>query len=244
MSRFEDSERLSEFEGNEFNYSMPPVSAETQSDDERLSEAAASQFDLRFTSSAQDTVVVSQRFWNSYSKQFVREVIMGLIIGLVCNGIWGIPLYQVVDVNLAISISFLVVIFVMLFFVFLMEISQGQWWDALDTTIVILTSAFLPFGAVLGYMIYGWLGGGDVTSASFVYKTYVGFFGSIYEQVAATTGDFLGWIVERKNEAGELVSQVNMTLVREWVPIIASAATILNFLREWFWSPSVRGAAV
>lgn len=240
MSRLGISERLLEIEGDETAYSMPSISAEERIDDDGLFREG--QFLLSFTSTAQNSAIVSQRFWSSYSKQFIRETIMGLIIGFVCNGLWGIPLYQVVDVNLAISISVLALIVVLLVFVFLMEIAQGKWWDALDSTIFILTSAFLPFGAVLGYMIYGWLGGGDVTSASFVYKTYVGFFGSIYEVVAVSTGDVFGWIVERKNEAGELVSQVDMTLVREWVPIIASAATILNFLREWFWSSSVRMA--
>lgn len=179
----------------------------------------------------------ASHFWQSlltgYSGQFIREIVVAVVIGLVCNGIWGIPLYQVVDVNLAISLSLIVVFAGALGIVFFLELANGMLRGAVETLVYIASLCFLPFGAVVGYMIYSGLGGGDVTSTSFVFKAYVGMFADTYSWAAARTGDVLGAIQQQRNTAGELVPVVDMQLIRVTMETLAAAAVIINFLRDW-----------
>jgi hypothetical protein len=173
-------------------------------------------------------------FMSAYTLQFVREMIVGIIVGLICNGIWKIPLPQVVDVNLALSLSLLVLTLLGLVVVFFLELFNAMWRGALETLVYISTAIFLPFGAIVGYIIYGWLSGAEPIADSRVYSIYIGYFAAAYGFLAESFGDVLGAIEQTKDAAGEMQSTVNMQLIKEWVPILAALAAIINFFRDVF----------
>ncbi len=181
-------------------------------------------------------------FWSAYSGQFVSQMVAAFVIALVCNAFWKIPLYQVVDVNLALSLSYLALVIAALSIIFFLELANMMWRGALETIFYISTAAFLPFGLVLGFMIYAGLSSQEATSGSVVYKTYVGLFGTAYTWLASITGDMFGLIKETKNTAGEIIKQVNTDMLKVWVPILAGAATVANVVRDFVRSSAAQAA--
>lgn len=174
----------------------------------------------------------SSSLLKNYGAQWGLQVVSALIVSLICNGIWGIELRHVVDVNLALSLSWLALSTTALVVILGYEVLNGMFRGAFESLLLITFAILLPFGAIFGYMIYGWFGGGDVTNESFVAKAYVGIFANAYGYLASISVDILGAIQERKNDAGVLITSVNADVVQRWVATLANVAGIIAFLRS------------
>lgn len=169
-----------------------------------------------------------------YGRSWGRQVIIALVIAAVCNKIWGIPLYQVVDVNLSLSLSWAALYAAALALILAYEIFNGLFRGALESLILLAALALLPFGAILGYMIFSWLGGEEVTSKSFVYQLYVGVFARGYSYLSALINwDIFGVISERKNDVGVTVTTVNAAALATWIGIISGTMAIINYALNW-----------
>lgn len=170
--------------------------------------------------------------FKSYGVTWLRDVMIAFFVALICNGIWGVPLYQVVDVTLALSLTSTAVVAALLAMILVYEVFNGLLRGALESLVYLAALAFLPFAAITGYMIYGWLGGGDVTTASFVYKIFVGLFVKGYTVVAGVFGDVFGAITQKQTETG-VVSAVDVPLLLQWTMAVSAAIAALDKIAKW-----------
>ena len=168
-------------------------------------------------------------FAKNYGQMWLRFAATALFFGVVCNGIFGIPLYQVVDVNLALLLFWIAITVGLLLIVFAIEVFNGDFRDALVTLLYFAAFVFLPFGAITGYMVYVWLGGGPVSDASFVYEGFMGIFTTGYTYVSAFVGDVFG-AIEIKKTAQGAISTINSDTLLKWSQIMGGSIAVIDFV--------------
>lgn len=172
------------------------------------------------------------RVTKGYWIQWAYYVFVSLFFALICNGLYGIPLYQVVDVNLALFLTWVAVLATLLAVGLIFELAKGDFTNAFEALLYIALLAFLPFGAITGYMIYGWLGGGQITNASFVYDGFIGIFTKTYQYLSLVNGDVLGAIQVEETAKG-IVKSVNTDLLLQWTQIAAGSLAAADVLVRW-----------
>jgi len=168
-------------------------------------------------------------FAKNYGQMWLRYALTALFFGVVCNGIFGIPLYQVVDVNLALLLTWIAFVGALLVFILALEIFNGEFRDGLVTLLYLAAFTFLPFGAITGYMVYGWLGGGPVSEASFVYEGFMSIFTTGYKYISGVFGDVFG-AIEIKETAQGAISTINSDTLLKWSQIIPPAIAVIEFV--------------
>jgi hypothetical protein len=172
------------------------------------------------------------QFFKNYGQTWVWYAFTALFFGLVCNGIFGIPLYQVVDVNLALFLTWVAVMGALLVLILVLEVVNGEFRDALVTLLLLAAYMFLPFGAITGYMVYAWFGGGEVSNASFVYEGFMAIFVRGYAFLNTQVGDIIG-AVEIKDTAQGAVSTINSDVVLRWTQIVAGVIAAVDIIWRW-----------
>lgn len=170
-------------------------------------------------------------FAKNYGQMWIRYAFTALFFGVVCNGIFGIPLYQVVDVNLALLLTWIAFIGGLLVIILALEVFNGEFRDAVATLLYLAAFTFLPFGAITGYMVYGWLGGGPVSDASFVYEGFMAIFINGYKYVSGFI-DVFG-AIEVKETAQGAISTINSDTVLRWTQIVGGGLAAVDIVARW-----------
>ena len=168
----------------------------------------------------------------AYGRTWVYYVFAALVIALICNGIFGIPLEQVVDVNLALFLSWVAIIAGGMVIIMAFEVVNGDFRGAFESLLYIAAFVFLPFGAITGYMIYGWFGGGAVGD-SFVYNGFLGLFVKGYTRIATVIGDVLGAVTVAPNEHGVDEAKTNANIILTWTQVAAGGLAAIDIVLGW-----------
>lgn len=124
------------------------------------------------------------RAWFSYGA-------LAVIMAGITHGIYHIPLWQVVDVILALFLFYVAFVGCLSLIAFFLDIVGGEIIVSMSRLISIGLLPLLPMGAVLGFLAYGFFVE-DGFDQSFVYQGYVGLFAQGYSLVVTLTGDVLG----------------------------------------------------
>lgn len=131
---------------------------------------------------------------HDFARAWLSYFVMAVIIAGVTHGVFHIPLWQVVDVMLALMLFFVAFVASLTVITMCLDLAGREFMVALARVIGLVLLIFLPFGAILGFMAYGFFAETEFESSSFVYKGFVALFANGYAIVSGVTGDFLGVI--------------------------------------------------
>jgi len=168
--------------------------------------------------------------FNGYSTVFVNNLFSAALFAFACHYLWGLPLAQVVDVNLAFFLFTTGVLILFYAFFLAQSLASGEWYGALFWLVLAVLSALLPFAAILGFGLYGWLLSENWAADASVYQSYVGVFADGHQWVYGRAGDVLGLMTVDTNASGIDVPKVNTDLLVQWAQITAAAVAIFEFV--------------
>lgn len=147
----------------------------------------------------------SLAYWGLVLKDFARAWfvygVIAVIIAGITHGIFHIPLWQVTDVILALFLFYIGFVASLSLIALCLDLTRGEIVLAVGRLFNIAMLPFLPFGAVLGFMGYGWLVGQDFATDSFVHAGYMDVFADAYRLAMMQGGDFLA-LVKPSGEVG------------------------------------------
>jgi hypothetical protein len=157
------------------------------------------------------------RAWFSYG-------VLAVIMAGVTHGIFHIPLWQVVDVILALFLFYVAFVGCLSLIAFFLDIVGGEVIVSLSRLISIALLPLLPMGAVLGFLAYGFFVE-ESFEASFVYQGFAGLFVQGYGIAITMVGDVLG-VVKTVGQAGSR----GVSIDAPQLIFIAQAASVLAAL--------------
>ena len=99
--------------------------------------------------------------------------VAALFLAAVVNGLFSVPLEQVVDVVFAIQLLFVAVVVLNLGILFVEEIVTGRFTHAFASLCAAALALLFPFAAIAGYRLYASLVGADITKAINVYFQFI-----------------------------------------------------------------------
>lgn len=183
--------------------------------------------------------------FQNFGRAWLGYALTALVIACITNGIYGIPLWQVADVTLALMLFFVGLIASLTVMAGIIDIVGGEIGVALARIIGLALLVFLPFAAISGYVVYGWLGGGSIAGTSFVYDGFVGLLLHAYELLAKSAGDFLGVIATVKTPEGS-ATKTDLNRLLDYVMIasvlIAMAGLMIGRTRAAFTADGTLGS--
>ena len=166
-------------------------------------------------------------YWGLVLKDFAQAwLTYGLLtmaIAGVTHGIYGIPLWQVIDVILALFLFFVAFVASLSLIGFCLDLTRAEITLALGRLMNIAMLPFLPFGMVLGFLLYGFISGETFAAESFVYAGYVGVFADAYLLASAVGGDFLALLKPDTSVAGA----TGVVVDTERLVFLAQVASVL-----------------
>lgn len=154
------------------------------------------------------------RAWFSYG-------VLAVIMAGITHGIFHIPLWQVVDVILALFLFYVAFVGCLSLIAFFLDIVGGELIVSLSRVISIALLPLLPMGAVLGFLAYGFFVE-EGFDTSFVYQGYVGLFADGYGWAVTQTGDFLG--VVKAAGSGSKVDIAQLIFAAQVASVIVAVA--------------------
>lgn len=173
-------------------------------------------------------------YWALVLKDFAQAWlaygILSLLIAGITHGIFHIPLWQVVDVILALFVFFLGFFGSLSLIAGCLDLTRGEIILALGRIINIAMLPFLPIGAVLGFLAYGFIVEQDFATTSFVYAGYVGVFADAYQLAATLWGDFLALMKPVRDAAGVetlVVDRDRLVLLVQLASVLLAVAGFL-----------------
>lgn len=183
--------------------------------------------------------------FQDFGRAWLGYALSALIIAGITNGIYGIPLWQVADVTLALMLFFAGVIAALTVMAACIDLVGGEIGVAFARVLGLALLVFLPFGAISGYVIYGWLGGGEIAGASFVYDGFVGLLPRAYELLSGRAGDFLGVIAKVEAPEGS-IAKIDLARLLDYVLItsllIAMAGLMIGRTKAAFAADGTLGS--
>jgi len=165
-----------------------------------------------------------------FAQAWLTYGVLTVAISSVTHGIYGIPLWQVSDVILALFLFFIAFVASLSLIAFCLDLTRVEITLALGRLINIAMLPFLPFGMVLGFLLYGFISGEAFATESFVYAGYVGVFADAYLLVSAFAGDFLSLLKPGVGHAGiegVVVDRDRLVLVAQVASILLAIAGFL-----------------
>jgi len=145
-------------------------------------------------------------YWGLVLKDFAQAWltygILTIVIAGITHGIYGIPLWQVSDVILALFLFFVAFVASLSLIGFCLDLTRAEITLALGRLLNIAMLPFLPIGMVLGFLLYGFISGETFAAESFVYAGYVAVFADAYLLASAVGGDFLALLKPDTSVAG------------------------------------------
>jgi hypothetical protein len=166
-------------------------------------------------------------YWGLVLKDFAQAWltygILTIVIAGITHGIYGIPLWQVSDVILALFLFFVAFVASLSLIGCCLDLTRAEFVLALGRLINIALLPFLPFGMVLGFLGYGFISGQSFATESFVYAGYVGVFADAYTLATSFAGDFLALMKADTRVAGS----TELVVDTERLVFLAQIASVL-----------------
>ncbi|MEQ1753737.1 MAG: hypothetical protein ABL973_06360 [Micropepsaceae bacterium] len=158
------------------------------------------------------------RAWLSYG-------LLAVIVAGITHGIFHVPMWEVTDVILALLLFAVAFVACLTAIAMCLDVAGGELMVAFARVISLVLLAFLPFGAILGFMAYDFFAETDFEAGSFVYKGFVAFFADGYAWLSSVVGDFLGIVRPMKEAVAPVpvLDQARLLMVAQ----IASVALAL-----------------
>lgn len=168
----------------------------------------------------------------SYGLSWISFVLSAAFIALISNGVFGVPLYQVVDVQLSLFLTWAGLFIVVWTLFAAYDLYHWDLPEVFGDLAHVLAFAFLPFGTMTGYAIYGWMGGVQVHGASFVFDGYFAIYVDAYKYIASVFGDILGAVSTVQTTKGDVLT-LDSDVLLKWTQIISGSLAALDVLRRW-----------
>ena len=166
-------------------------------------------------------------YWGLVLKDFAQAWltygVLTIVIAGITHGIYGIPLWQVSDVILALFLFCVGFVGSLSLIACCLDLTRAEFVLALGRLINIAMLPFLPFGMVLGFLGYGFISGEAFVKESFVYAGYVGVFADAYVLASTFAGDFLAVLKPDTSVAGA----TGMVVDSERLVFLAQIASVL-----------------
>ena len=165
-----------------------------------------------------------------FGQAWLAYGIVSLLFAGITHGIFHIPLWQVVDVILALFLFFICFFGSLSFIAGCLDLTRGEIVMAMGRVINIAMLPFLPIGAVLGFLAYGYVVEQDFETASFVYAGYMGVFADAYHLLSTLWGDFLALMKPVRDAAGVetiAVDKARLVLLVQIASVVLAAAGFL-----------------
>ena len=165
-----------------------------------------------------------------FGQAWLTYGMMALLFAGIAHGIFHIPLWQVVDVILALFLFFICFFGSLSFIAGCLDLTRGEIVMALGRIINIALLPFLPIGAVLGFLAYGFIADQTFETSSFVYAGYMGVFADAYHLATGLWGDFLALMKPVRDAAGVETVTVDKARLVLLVQIASVVLAIAGFL--------------
>ena len=110
--------------------------------------------------------------FRAYANMWIVNFVMAMLAALAANAAHGVPLYQVVNSLLSITLFTTYVALAFYALAVVLLVIGGQFAMALGVLFAGLLVALLPFAPVSAFSLYAWLGKLSIAE-SFVYKDFV-----------------------------------------------------------------------
>lgn len=166
-------------------------------------------------------------YWSLVLKDFAQAWltygVLTIVIAGVTHGIYGIPLWQVSDVIMALFLFFVGFVASLSLIGFCLDLTRAEFVLALGRLMNIALLPFLPFGMVLGFLGYGYISDQSFVKESFVYAGYVGIFADAYMLATTFAGDFLALLKADTRVAGS----TELVVDTERLVFLAQVASVL-----------------
>lgn len=166
----------------------------------------------------------------NYAYNWLFAFVFAMVGALVCNGVFGVPLYEVIDANLSLVLFVVMVALCLLVIRVATLLIDGELVEAVLLFIFTIVYSFMPFASVFAYSLYGYAGGHPVPGTSFVYDGFMDVALGIYAGVAsavssmvigiggARIAEYAGYL-PHTNEMPQWISAIVMllSLITRWV---------------------------
>jgi|CXWL01.1.fsa_nt_gi hypothetical protein len=167
--------------------------------------------------------------FQAYAASWLFNFLVAMAGAIIANGVFAVPLYQVVNVNLSIACFVAIVLLALYGVGFLAGIFTGQFGVLSVVLFGSLLAILIPFAPIAAYQIYAWLGGLSIASQSFVYDDFMATFSSS----AKTIASWLGQLSVQQPAEGTLGRPVDLVFGLR-VEMLAQVATIGGFILALF----------
>jgi hypothetical protein len=149
----------------------------------------------------------------------------------VANGLYSVPFYQVVNVNLSVSVFMAYAGVALSGIALIVCVLTGAWRGAFSSVVGVLLSLLLPFAPIAAYQVYGWLGGLAVSGDSFVYDNFMSLFATAAKAIASTFGQLTIELPKpgSTGKALELIFGLKLETFATIISMAASLIAVINF---------------
>lgn len=163
-----------------------------------------------------------QALWLGFVGLWLISFLLAFFSALVANGLWAVPLFQVINSSLAVSLFFVYLAMGLSAFGMVVMLLTGQFSDAVQAFIVLLIYALLPFGAIAAFSLYAWIGHLSLNGA-FVYEDFMAKLGPI---VRGTI-----WLLRKVSPGASLTTEGAFDLLRNSSIVLGSLASLVTIMR-------------
>jgi hypothetical protein len=163
-----------------------------------------------------------QNAWIGFASIWIINFLLSLFTALVANGIFAVPIYQVINTMLACMLFWVYAGLIFVAIALALSLVTFQFSNLLQAFVLLIFYVFLPFASIWSFSLYSWLGHLKLDGA-FVSTDYINQVGGVLRFAAG----LLKGIWPGVNTA---VSNDNMM---RWLQIMAAVATILGLFKGW-----------
>jgi hypothetical protein len=166
--------------------------------------------------------------YQMYAVSWIFNFVVALLGALIANGIYNVPLFQVVNVNLSVALFFafsMAAIQAVLLVYSVVTVSISR---VVGTIVGIVLALLVPFASIAAYQVYAWLGGLSVSGESFIYDEFMSMFAAVMKEVAVTFGQFTAQkqLPELEQGAGDLLFGLRLQTIEVWASLLAALLSI------------------
>jgi hypothetical protein len=138
---------------------------------------------------------------------------------IVANGIFSVPLFQVVNVNLSMAIFVGAALAVFYGLLILYAVWNSVFAAVPSILFGALLTVFIPFSPIAAYQLYAWIGGLAIHEQSFVYDGFMTVFADTIKWLAASVGQLQILPAQGQTPASTLVFGYTLSTVADLATI-------------------------
>lgn len=168
---------------------------------------------------------MTQQAWLGFVIIWIGNFVLSLFSALVANGIFAVPIYQVINTTVALTLFWIYAGLIFVAIALVVSLVTLKFGSLLEALVLLGIYVCLPFASIWAFSFYAWIGHLKVDGV-FVSTDYINQVGGVVRFVA---GLFKG-IWPSFNKAAGSISTDNMMT---WLQMIAALATIVGFFKGW-----------